>query len=180
VTCPIVRIHYLRPPGREELFRQHLVHEDGSVKVTLARGLARTDPVVIDGKVALEAGSDVVWFTFPGAWHDIGRFHTADGTFTGIYGNVLTPPVFEPGHVWRTTDLFMDVWIPPEGKPRVLDREELDEAAASGWIDEPTRTRALDEVDWILDAAARGRWPPAVVGAWTLERARAAVEALGR
>jgi predicted RNA-binding protein associated with RNAse of E/G family len=174
VTPPLVRIHYLRPPDREEVFLQQLVHDDGGVKVTLARGLERTEPVRIDGRVALEHGSDVVWFTFPGAWHDIGRFHTADGGFTGIYANVLTPPVFEPGGVWRTTDLFLDVWIPPDGTTRVLDREEFDAAAQAGWIDEPTRRRALEELERILESAAAGRWPPPVVEAWTLERARAA------
>ena len=174
---PLVRIHYLRPPAREEIFRQRLVHDAEDVKVTLATGLVREAPVLIDGSVALEDGSDVVWFTFPGAWHDIGRFHTADGAFTGVYANVLTPPVIGPDHVWHTTDLFLDVWVPAGGAPRVLDAEELEEAAREGWIDEPTRTRALEEVRRILEAIDRGRWPPPVVEEWTLERARTAAGA---
>jgi predicted RNA-binding protein associated with RNAse of E/G family len=172
VTIPRVRIHYLRPPGREEVFQQHLVHEDGAVKVTYAPAVVRREPIRIDDALVLERGSDVVWFTFPGAWHDIGRFHLADGTFTGIYANVLTPPVFESDHVWRTTDLFLDVWLRPGSTPVVLDREEFDEAVRSEWIDQRTRQRALEEVDRILEAVAAGVWPPPVVSDWPLERAR--------
>ena len=66
-----------------------------------------------EAEVALERGSDAVWFTFPGLWHDIGRFHRSDGTFTGIYANILTPPLIQPDGVWHTTDLFLDLWQKP-------------------------------------------------------------------
>jgi predicted RNA-binding protein associated with RNAse of E/G family len=89
-----------------------------------------------------------------------------------VYSNILTPPVFETGGVWRTTDLFLDVWIPRGGEPRVLDREEFDEAVGAEWIDPSTAVRALGEVERILEAAAHGRWPPAVVQEWTLEQAK--------
>lgn len=179
MALPTVYIHYLRPPSHEEIFKQHLVHDEGGVKVTFARSVILREPIEIGGEIILETGSEVVWFTFPGAWHDIGRFHRIDGTFTGIYANVLTPPAFEPENVWRTTDLFLDVWLPPDGTPRVLDREEFHEAIENGWIDERTRLRALEEVDRILEAAVAGRWPPPVVEAWPLERVREVAHAAG-
>ena len=179
MTLPVAHIHYLRLPDREHVYRQILVHDAPDVRVTLARSTKLRAPLVIGGSVALDPGSDVVWFTFPGCWHDIGRFHRLDGTFTGIYSNVLTPPVFEPCEVWRTSDLFLDVWIPLGGSPTVLDRDEFDEAVKAGWIENATRVRALEEVDRILEAAAAGRWPPRVVEEWTLERARAAVGPAG-
>jgi predicted RNA-binding protein associated with RNAse of E/G family len=174
VTIPLVEIHYLRPPGREEVYRQHLIHEDGSVKITYAPRIVRRHAIHIDDDLVLERGSDIVWFTFPGAWHDIGRFHLADGTFTGIYANVLTPPIFESDHVWRTTDLFLDLWLASGATPKLLDKDEFDEAVQAAWIDERTRQRALEEVDRILEAAAAGLWPPPVVREWPLERARKA------
>jgi predicted RNA-binding protein associated with RNAse of E/G family len=179
VSLPLVQIHYRRPPAREDVYEQKLVHDSAEVRITLARKIGVRGPLVVDGEVALEAGSDVVWFTFPGKWHDIGRFHRADGTFTGVYSNILTPPVFEPGEVWRTTDLFLDVWVPPSGRPRVLDRDEFEEAVQSGWIDGATSARALEEVERIVAAAAAGAWPPGIVQEWTLGRARL-VEESGR
>ena len=141
------------------------------VRVTVSRGVKLKKPIEVDGRVALEPGSDAVWFTFPGAWHDVGRFHRADGTFTGIYTNILTPPVFESETLWRTTDLFLDVWMPVDGELQVLDREEFDDAVAAGWIDGDTRERALREVESVVRAAAAGAWPPRIVEEWSLERA---------
>jgi hypothetical protein len=71
-----VKIHYRRPPDREEVFDQLLVLERDDVTVTLVETMDFDLPMRISNEVALEQGSSVVWFTFPNAWHDIGRFHT--------------------------------------------------------------------------------------------------------
>src|SRR5687768_16840680 len=82
-----VQIHYRRPPDRITVFDQACVYDGGDVIVTLAMRSAISRAMVIGGRVALEPDAPVVWFTFPGLRHDIGRFHTADGTFTGLYAN---------------------------------------------------------------------------------------------
>ena len=129
--------------------------------------------MVVDGRTLLEEDSPVVWFTFPGARHDIGRFHRADGTFTGLYANILTPVEIR-GDEWRTTDLFLDVLLEPGREPRVLDRDELEAAVREGWLDPGTARAAETEAARLLDEARAGEWPPAVVEEWTLERARSA------
>lgn len=145
-------------------------------------------PTLVAGRTVLEPGAPVVWFTFPGAWHDIGRFHTADGRLTGYYANILTPVQLEaPGEEaapsgsgsppvdhWRTTDLFLDVFLDLDGEARVLDRDEFDDAVDRGWITGPTARAARAEVARLLARARSGRWPPALVHAWPLDRARAA------
>ena len=173
--APLVRIHYHRPPDRLDIFEQHLVHDGPDVKVTLAPAVRRAAPIVIDGRTVLEDGSAVVWFTFLGVWHDVGRFHTAGGAFTGIYGNVVTPVDVGPDHRWDTTDLFLDLWLDERGV-RVLDAEELQEAHTRGWIDAVTADRARAEVESLKADAEVGRWPPPVVEQWTLERALTALE----
>lgn len=169
----MVRIHYRRLPDREEVFQQRLLLDAPDVKITLARDLPIEEPLMIAGRPALEPGSAAVWFTFPGAWHDIGRFHLADGTFTGIYANILTPPVLGNG-AWDTTDLFLDVWIEPSGTLHVLDEDQLEEALRRGWVDPDMAERARQEVGRIVTATREGRWPPSVVSEWTLARALAA------
>ena len=133
----VVHIHYLRPPDREDVYHQPLLLDRPDVKVTFPAGMALDLPIRIGEKIVLETGSRVVWFTFPGRWHDIGRFHTADGTFRGYYANILTPPRFEEGCAWYTTDLFLDVWLPPDGTPSVLDRDQFVHA------DDSSRSRRL-------------------------------------
>jgi len=173
---PSVTIHYNRPPGKVQRFRQEVVLERDDVVVTLARTMAFDPPMRIDEAVVLEDGSSVVWFTFPGAWHDIGRFHRADGRYTGCYANVLTPPEMGNG-VWSTTDLFLDVWVPAErGPARILDVDELEDALALDQIDAATARRAREEARTLKASADAGRWPPPIVDRWTL---RAAHERLG-
>jgi len=169
----LVHIHYLRPPDREQVYTQHLISEDEDVRVTFARDLNFESPIRIAGSVVLETGSEVIWFTFPGVWHDIGIFHRADGSFTGTYANILTPCVFAEGGIWRTTDLFLDLWIDAAGSIHTLDEDELDEAERRGWVDPQTARRAREEVRTLSTQAEAGLWPPGVVGEWTLARARA-------
>jgi hypothetical protein len=182
-----VRIHYRRLPDSEQVFDQRVVLERDDVIVTLSAPLELDRPMEIDGRVALETGSVAVWFTFPGAWHDVGRFHRADGTFTGIYANILTPAViltppatggpaaFE-GPRWHTTDLFLDVWLPAGGPAMLLDEDELAAALEQGDIDPEVAARAREEAERLLDLARTGRWPPDVVRDWTLERSLAVLE----
>lgn len=167
-----MRIHYRRLPDREQIFDQLVVHERDDVIVTLTDPMEIESPMMIGGEPALEPGSRVVWFTFPGCWYDVGRFHLADGSFTGCYGNVLVPPLIH-GDVWQTTDLFLDVWLPPAGPAALLDEDELEEALARSHIDSALASRAREEAAVLLERAAAGDWPPPVVREWTLERALA-------
>ena len=165
-----VRIHYRRLPDGDQIFDQRVVLERADVIVTVTDPLHLSKPLRAEGRVMLESGARAVWFTFPRAWHDVGRFHLADGTFTGYYGNVLTPPVIE-GREWRTTDLFLDVWVPAGGvAPTLLDEDEMDAALASGHIDAATAATARAEAERLLGLARRGAWPPEVAREWTLER----------
>ena len=163
-----VAIHYRRPPDHLKVYDQRVALERDDVIVTLSDPLDLVEPITVDGGPGLEAGSIAVWFTFPGVWHDIGRFHLADGTFTGLYANILTPPEID-GPVWHTTDLWLDVWVRPGEAPRLLDVDEFEEGVAAGYIDRATAERARAEADAILADAGRGAWPPPIVHEWTLE-----------
>ncbi len=170
-----VAIHYHRPPDNRRIYDQRVVWAGPDVIITLSDPLELARPVMVGAAPVLESGSLALWFTFPGAWHDIGRFHRPDGTLTGIYANILTPP--ELGDtVWHTTDLFLDVWKAPDGSVSLLDEDEFDEACTAGHVDPETATRAREEAARILGEARSGSWPPQVVREWTLERALRVLE----
>jgi hypothetical protein len=170
-----VEIHYRRIPDRDRIYDQRVVVEREDVIITLSEPIDLPEPMVHDGVAMLESGSLALWFTFPGAWHDIGRFHAADGRFTGIYANILTPPRME-GPVWHTTDLFLDVWWPDGGSPIVLDGDELQAALEGGLVDHETAASAWAEATRVMERARRGTWPPPVVAEWPLERALAVLD----
>jgi hypothetical protein len=163
-----VRIHYLRPPDRVEIFHQRVIHRAPDCVVTLLASVAMAKPMRIAQRVVLEPGAPVIWFTFPGAHHDIGRFHLADGTFTGTYSNILTPIDSLDAPEWHTTDLFLDVWLDPSGNVQLLDEDELDAAERAGWIDAAVAAGARAEAGRILTGIETGTWPPSIVAEWTL------------
>lgn len=164
-----VQIHYRRLPNRLKVYDQRVVMERDDVIVTLSEPIEVASPMMADGDVMLETGSLAIWFTFPGAWHDIGQFHRADGTFSGTYANILTPPVMT-GPVWHTTDLFLDVWWPTRGVVTLLDEDEFEEARTQGLMGEETARRAREEADRLIELAHDGTWPPPIVEQWTLAR----------
>ncbi len=173
-----VAIHYRRPPDRLRVYDQRVALEREDVIVTLSEPLELESPMEFEGTTMLEPGSLAVWFTFPGLWHDIGRFHRADGQLTGIYANVLTPVEIE-GQLWHTTDLYLDIWQPVGGPDRILDEDELDEALSAGHIDADTADRAREEAARLIRLSLEGAWPPPVVHEWTLERTQATLGDIG-
>ncbi len=170
-----VEIEYRRLPDREQRFRQRVLEDDGECVVTFLEAAELAKPVRAGTRVILEPGAPVVWFTFRGLWHDVGRFHLRDGTFTGFYANVLTPVEMD-GDRWRTTDLCLDVWLGADGGVQVLDEDELAEAERHGWASAETAARARHEAATLAERAREGRWPPALLHEWTLERARGAIQ----
>lgn len=171
-----IRIHYWRLPDREDIFDQRLLERRPDCVVTFLESTPARESLLIGGRAVLETGSPIIWFTFPGAWHDIGRFHLADGTVTGTYANILTPVDGIETTVWRTTDLALDVWLGGASELAVLDVEELAAAEAAGWLAPETAERARAEAAALVGRAAAGGWPPPIVAEWTLARARAVAQ----
>lgn len=157
---PLIRYRYDRPGKGTHTFDQWLMHDRNDVSVLLSESYQGTD-IMIDGKVALAQGAPSVWFVFPGAWVDIGRFHDATGNFTGWYTNICTP-VEKNGDDWSSTDLFLDLWMPANGAPQWLDEDELEAARVSGLVDERTHSRVQAERKRIELLLGRDEWPPAV------------------
>jgi predicted RNA-binding protein associated with RNAse of E/G family len=63
-------------------------------------------------------------------------------------------------------DLFLDVWITPDGAHDVLDQDELEEAAGLGHVT-PTQVRAAhDALRTVVSQIASGTFPPEVVVRW--------------
>lgn len=145
------------------------------MKVTLLERANLPRALQVDGAPILEPGAAIVWFTFPGQHHDIGRFHLLDGTFTGLYANVISPVEFSDRLTWRTTDMYLDVWL-AGGRFCLLDSEELDRAVAQRHVAAADSAAARREVEQLERLWHAGLWPPAVVHEWPLERARTVLQ----
>lgn len=174
-TLPRV-IHYTYTrPGKETVTYDHwLVVDEPDLKVLLM-DTYEGRPLRIDDSVVAEPGASLLWFVFPEAWHDIGRFHLADDTFTGWYTNLCTP-VRITDHDWASTDLFLDHWMTPDGHQTWLDEGELHDAIAAGLVDAGTHDRIDDERSRIQARLDLGAWPPPVALDMDLQTARGLVK----
>lgn len=120
------------------------------------------------GDVAtLPVGSAVLWFTFPDAPYEVAACYDPTGDLVGYYTNLVRPPELGPGR-WRITDLFLDVWQAPKGRPLVLDQAEFDAALDAGVINEEDATAARRALGFVLDRIRGRKWPPRVVRSWPL------------
>ena len=171
----LIRYTYTRPGKDTGNYNHWLVVDEPELKVLLMDRY-EGPPLRIDGRLAAEPGSALLWFVFPGAWHDIGRFHLANDTFTGWYTNLCTP-VECTGDAWASTDLFLDHWTTPDGYQMWLDEDELANAAAAGLLDDQIRMRIDEERSRIQAGLDTGTWPPPVTLDLDLQAARGLLEA---
>jgi uncharacterized protein len=63
-------------------------------------------------------------------------------------------PAAEPGGVWRTVDLYLDVLVRDHEDLRVLDTDEVLAAGAAGLIDEAAALRAFERTFAAVDGIA--------------------------
>lgn len=165
-----IRYRYHRPGKPTTVYDQWLVLDRPDLKVMLLDAYAG-DPLAVGGANVLERGAPIVWFIFPEKWYDVGRFHLADGSFTGWYTN-LTTPVEMTQVDWSAGDLFLDLWTPLNGPSVWLDEDEFEAAFKAKRLDAATRRRALNERAIIDLQVASGDWPPPVTRDIDLTQAR--------
>jgi len=172
---PLIHYSYTRPGKDTAVYDHRLVIDEPDLKVLLMEDY-RGDPLVIEDGVAVEPGAALLWFVFPGVWHDIGRFHLADDTFTGWYTNLCTPVEIHR-NAWASTDLFLDHWLTPDGFQSWLDEDELAAAVRANLVDEATRSQIAAERSRIQAHLDVGTWPPPVAAELDLQTARGLLEA---
>jgi predicted RNA-binding protein associated with RNAse of E/G family len=165
-----IRIHYHRPDRGTTVFEEHLVLDRPDVKVTLLETYEGSDTFAGD-RLILSAGAPVVWFVYPDLCRDVGRFHLADGTFTGWYTN-LRAPIRMDGNDWYCTDLFLDHWLPADGSPgRWLDEDELTAARHAGLVS-AADFEVVQRERAAVEAQLGSAWPPAMACELDLLEAR--------
>ncbi len=167
----LIHYEYHRPGKPTARFDQWLVLDRPDAKVLLTERYDGPE-ITMSGRVVQATGGSMIWFVFPGKWHDIGRFHLDDGSFTGWYTNLIRP-VEISGERWTGHDLFLDLWQGAGGEHHWLDVDELEEAHRTHLIDALTRKRVLNEQTMIDLQVRMNAWPPPIARDIDLAQARA-------
>jgi predicted RNA-binding protein associated with RNAse of E/G family len=138
-----------------------IVADDRSIVMSLE--LDRSEPLIFRDQVVIDAGYRAVWFLFKERGYDIAAVYRPDGGLTGYYVDVLEPVIWQdadPGTLAPVVDLFLDLWIAPDGSFEVLDEDEFDEAVAKEWINGDQRGHALRVLDELRQSVVAGTFPP--------------------
>lgn len=108
------------------------------------------------GYAVFETGDHFTEYHYTDHWHNICVIHSGqNGRLKGWYCNITRPATISAEAV-AAEDLFLDVWVAPDGTWQVLDEDEFE---ADHTLDQPTREAALKALD-ILLAQIAAREPP--------------------
>ena len=155
-----VTLTYKRPPDRVNHFEQHLLYVDDDVIVTSQR-LRPSSPIVQNSKTVLGDNFAAVWFVFTGLWYDVGKVYNLDNEWTGYYCDIMKP-VKRSTNVegkldcFEITDLFLDLWINPDGTYAIQDEDEFEEAIQAGAIDTELEKKAWNVLNALIAEVEAG------------------------
>ena len=117
----------------------------------------------LGGKVIADSGFSAIWFIFRNRWYDVGKFYDRAGRFVGYYCDIVKPTnklLQTPSRAATLTDLYLDLWITPQGEYYILDEDELDDALARGHISSVMAKAAREHLTSIVQLFQKKRFPP--------------------
>ena len=102
------------------------------------------------GYTRFEPGDRFIEYYYTKRWYNIFDIASADGTRKGWYCNVAEPARFFENRI-EQIDLFIDVWVKPEGETLILDEDEF---AADTTLSERQRHGAREGLQALLEIVA--------------------------
>ena len=156
-----VILTYKRPPDRVNHFQQELLYLDDDVIVTSQR-VKPSSPIVQNGETVLADNFAAVWFVFTGLWYDVGKVYNLNNEWTGYYCDIMKPvkrSINATGKLdcFEITDLFLDLWINPDGSYEIQDEDEFEEAIQNGAIDTTLEKTAWNVLNTLIAEVESGR-----------------------
>lgn len=87
------------------------------------------------------------------------EFRRADGSLLGYYSDIGEPVVQLGEDLFQMTDLFLDVWLFPDGRLLELDWDEFEDAVQGQVISPAQADLAREAMRRIVDETAKGIYP---------------------
>ena len=155
-----ITLTYKRPPNRVNHFQQQLLYVDDTVIVTSQR-VKPSSPIVQNGKTVLSDNFAAIWFVFTGLWYDVGKVYNLNNEWTGYYCDIMKPvkrSTDETGNLetFEITDLFLDLWINPDGTYEIQDEDEFEEAIRNGAIGTELAAKARNVLKTLITEVETG------------------------
>jgi len=157
-----IHLRYIRLPNRIMDNWDELLHR--SDKIIVGRSeVSSPNALIFDGKVVLAQGFKIVYFEIPRKWFTIMKVWNTKGEHTGYYCDIVTPFRLLHDGVVEQIDLFLDLWVSPDLRYKILDEDEFEEAAQKNWITSRLCSRAKKELQQLVQMVDDRRFPPPLV-----------------
>lgn len=154
-------MRYMRMPNRVMEFWDDLIFRSNKVIVGRSH-VTSVNYITFDNKKVLAPGFAIVYFEFIDKWFSIGKIRNLHGKHTGYYCDIIMPPRLLDDGV-ELTDLFLDLWVSPDLRYKILDEDEFEDAFRKGWITKELHDKAKRELQKLILAVENRRFPPAPV-----------------
>ena len=159
---------YKRLPNRVLKRSDEIVADLGKVIVAKSHFEGMLAPLRVNGVEVIRNGYMMIYFAFIGKNYDVLKVYDERGNFKGLYVDVLAYTKRE-GNVLQMLDLFLDIFIFPDGRAFLLDEDELEMALNYGVVDSETFDFAYRIAREILEKVKWGEFPPDIVWEYDLE-----------
>lgn len=150
-TGSMITIIKQDPEGAEMLRYQGEVIERSPTRVIIQA--VWSNPPKDLGYTRFEAGNAFTEYYYSDRWFNIFAILGVDGKRKGWYCNVAQPAVIFDDHI-EQIDLFLDVWVNPQGQPLLLDEDEF---VAATTLSEEQRKGARAGLQALLELLATRR-----------------------
>jgi len=147
-------------------------HLPGVLRQVSAARLVIESPIIVErpqhvlGRDIADTGFLAIWFLYRNRWYDVGKFYDRQRNLVGYYCDIIKPVnklLRTPGKTSRVTDLFLDLWITPEGEYVVLDEDEFEAALEHGYLSKNLADQARKQMGSLIQNVKAGRFPPLAV-----------------
>lgn len=160
----LVTIHYTRPGKGLTIFQEGLVSDDGQclhtytvlpeeIRQNLSRALQR-DHLIAPAQT-IGAIRKRYFYAEP---FNLLEFWDTEDRLAGYYSD-LTNLLVKREDGYHLTDLFLDLWLTPDGTLHELDWDEFEEASAQGVLTPDQQTLARQAMARLVAEAASGVYP---------------------
>ena len=153
----IVTLNYHRLPIKLSRFPTIVLYESEQ-EVVLCNILYPSQPLIAEKTIILDKNFIGIWYCPYKNWHDIAAIYDEQKNFKGYYCDICSP-VKKNTDGYEITDLFLDLWIFPDGKYIILDQDEFDNAVLQRWMNKNQIIKARSELHNLRKKVSTKKYP---------------------
>lgn len=160
----MTEVYYHRPGKELSIYQEDVISQDENRLVTFKTLSPAVAAVIAESmeRQALSAPHQrphTIYKVYHfHEWFNVLEFRDQTGTLIGYYSDIATP--LEPfGEDFAMTDLFLDIWVYPNGRLLELDWDEFEQAIQQQLITPAQAEMAQKTMQRLKDEAAHGIYP---------------------